>query len=204
MQLISKKHPEVSGFDYWDETISEIDFLKNMVCQLSSVRLCSHLNLMEANLYSFMHQVANSIRALSYDDFTCTLDLDDDLPNVEIDPPLLKQAIINLVKNSCEAMEYSGICEIHVFLRDDMVNIAITDKGGGLDPSFASGIFDSFVTSKSGGSGLGLAITKQIAEAHHGSITCDSRPGDGCTFTVIIPPHQPRGASEIEHRIEHP
>ena len=63
----------------------------------------------------------------------------------------------------------------------------VTDYGGGLDPAFADSIFEPFITSKNGGSGLGLVITKQIVESHHGTIHCDSRPGDGCTFTLTLP-----------------
>jgi signal transduction histidine kinase len=190
LQLVAKKHPEVNDFDYWNETISEIDFLKNMVTQLSSVRLCDHLNLMQANIYSFMHQIAGCIRSLSWDDFDCVLQLDDNLPLVDMDPILIKQAIINLIKNACEAMDKTGICNVHVFMQADMIHIAVTDSGGGLDGSVADHIFDSFVTAKSGGSGLGLSITKQIAESHHGTLTYESRPGDGCTFTLIIPVKQ--------------
>jgi signal transduction histidine kinase len=76
-------------------------------------------------------------------------------------------------------------------MQGEMIYIAVSDNGGGLDESVAGHIFDSFVTSKSGGSGLGLAITKQIAESHHGFLTCESRPGDGCTFTIVIPARQP-------------
>ena len=70
---------------------------------------------------------------------------------------------------------------------NDVVLIAVTDYGGGLDPAFADSIFEPFITSKNGGSGLGLVITKQIVESHHGTIHCDSRPGDGCTFTLTLP-----------------
>ena len=67
------------------------------------------------------------------------------------------------------------------------MSIAITDHGGGLDPALADTIFQPFITSKTGGSGLGLVITRQIIESHNGTLTCDSRPGDGCTFTIALP-----------------
>jgi signal transduction histidine kinase len=187
LQLVAKKHPEVRDFDYWNESIAEIDFLKNMVSELSSARMCEHLNLMQCNLYALMHQIANSVRSLSPDDFTCTLALEDDLPLVDLDPQLFRQAILNLVKNACEAMDGHGVCIVEVSKRDDFIRIAISDQGGGIDPALIPHIFDPFTTTKSGGSGLGLVITRQIAESHGGTITCDSRPGDGCTFTIRIP-----------------
>jgi len=81
-------------------------------------------------------------------------------------------------------MHESGTTDIHVFYEEPWMSIAIIDHGGGLDPALADTIFQPFITSKTGGSGLGLVITRQIIESHHGTLTCDSRPGDGCTFTI--------------------
>lgn len=187
LQLVAKKHPEVVDFDYWKEAMSEIDFLKNMVTQLSSARLCERLNLMQVNIYSFIHQIMRTLHTLSSDNFTCNVNLDDDLPLIELDPQLLKQAIVNLIKNACEAMDCTGTATLHVFCLNDRLQIAITDKGGRLDPALADTIFQPFITSKTGGSGLGLVITRQIIEAHHGTLDCESRPGDGCTFTIGLP-----------------
>lgn len=187
LQLVAKKHPEVCEFDYWNEAMSEIDFLKNMVTQLSSARLCSRLNLMQVNIYSFMHQISSSIHALSWKDFNYNIELDENLPLIELDPQLFKQAVVNIIKNAYEATSDSSPVMVHVFFRDDLLHIAISDHGGGLDPAIADNIFHPFITSKTGGSGLGLVITKQIIESHHGTLTCDSRPGDGCTFTISLP-----------------
>lgn len=190
MQLVAKKHPEVCDFDYWNEAMSEMEFLKNMVTQLSSARLCSHLNLMQINIYSFMHQISSSIRALSWNNFTCNFMLDEDLPLIEVDSQLLKQAVINIIKNAYEAMDTTGSADIHVGHSNRFLQISITDHGGGLDPAIADNIFHPFITSKTGGSGLGLVITRQIIEAHRGTLKCDSRPGDGCTFTISLPVKQ--------------
>lgn len=187
LQLVEKKHPEVHEFEYWDEAMLEIDFLKNMVTQLSSARLSSHLNLMQINIYSFMHQIASSVRAFSWDTFTCNMVLEDDLPLIELDPQLFKQAIVNIIKNAYEAMDNGGAASVHVLCKNDLMQIHISDHGGGLDPAIADNIFQPFITSKNGGSGLGLVITRQIIESHHGTLECTSRPGDGCTFTISLP-----------------
>lgn len=190
LQLVAKKHPEVCSFDYWNEAMTEISFLKNMVTQLSSARLCSHLNIMQINIYSYMRQITNSIRALSWKNFRYNISMDRDLPLVELDPQLLKQAIINIIKNAYEAMNQMEAVDIRVYSADRLIHISISDHGGGLDPAIADNIFQPFITSKTGGSGLGLVITRQIIESHHGTLTCDSRPGDGCTFTITLPIRQ--------------
>lgn len=190
LQLVAKKHPEVINFDYWDETMSEVDFLKNMVPQLSSFRHFNQLNLIRVNIYAFIHQITNSIRAISQDDFICQTIMEEDLPLIELDPQLIKQAMTNLVKNAYEAMHETGTIQLHVFSRNEQLYIAVQDHGGGIDPSLTESIFQPFITSKANGSGLGLAITKQIIESHKGTLTCDSRPGDGCTFTICLPVRQ--------------
>lgn len=190
LQLVEKKHPEVTDFTYWAETMTEISSLRNMVTELSSVRLCNHLNLRPINLHIFMDELHDSVMALSMYNFNCTISVENDVPQIEFDPQLIKQALINLIKNAYEAMDKTGTVAIAVSRCDSFVKITVTDKGGGLDPAFADSIFEPFITSKNGGSGLGLSITKQIAESHHGSICCDSRPGDGCTFTLTLPINQ--------------
>ena len=190
LQLVARKHPEVCGFDYWDEAIAEINFLKNMVTQLSSSRLCDSLNLAMVDISSFMNELSGSVDALAWDHFTCKIDVEKNIPPVELDPLLLRQAVINIVKNAYEAMDNHGTANICVTYADNFLHIAITDHGGGLDTALAESIFQPFITTKTGGSGLGLVITKQIIEAHHGTLQCTSRPGDGCTFTISLPVRQ--------------
>lgn len=190
LQLVSKKHPEVCGFDYWNEAISEVEFLKGMVTQLSSARLCNHLNLALVDISPFMKEISNVIGAFGWDGFLCNIEIQKNIDPVEFDPQLLKQAVVNIVKNASEAMNHQGVANIHVTVVDNFLHIAITDCGGGLNPALADSIFQPFITTKTGGSGLGLAITRQIIESHHGTLQCISRPGDGCTFTISIPVRQ--------------
>lgn len=187
LQLVAKKYPSVNDYDYWMETMSEIGFLKNMVTQLSSVGLCGRLKLEQVNMQTYMHEVTEAAHMISQNGFCCQLSVTEELPPVELDPQLMKQAIINLLKNAYEAMNETGTILIETYLSQELLHIKITDYGGGLDPALADTIFQPFITSKTGGSGLGLSITKKIIESHHGTLTCDSRLGDGCTFTITIP-----------------
>ncbi|MBO5068954.1 MAG: ATP-binding protein [Roseburia sp.] len=187
LQLVAKKHPEVCLFDYWNEAMSEIDFLKNIVTQLSSTRLYGSPKVMKLDIHTLMNQIEKSIRAFSWKDFNYCLSIEENLPLVELDIQLMKQAIVNIIKNAYEATDKPDTIELRVFSKRGRLHITITDHGGGLDPAVAASIFQPFITSKTGGSGLGLVITQQIIESHQGSIQCDSRPGDGCTFTITLP-----------------
>jgi signal transduction histidine kinase len=114
---------------------------------------------------------------------------------VRADPTALTQAITNLLDN---AIKYSGDARtIEVELRREggSAALAIRDRGPGIEREEQSRIFDEFYRVGTGlvhdvkGSGLGLAIVKQIAEAHGGLVTVDSRPGAGSTFTIRLPIH---------------
>lgn len=187
LQLMIQKHPEVCDFQYWDETMSEIEFLTSMVIQVPPLHSFDSPNLAQTDLSVFMQQTMVSARTLFTGNLKYELSLPENLPLIDADTRLLKQAVINIIKNACEAMGETGIVKIIVSCKDDFVHIAVTDTGGGLNPALAECIFDPFITSKTGGSGLGLVITRQIVDAHHGTLSFDSRPGDGCTFTISLP-----------------
>ncbi len=117
----------------------------------------------------------------------------DDAVEARINPPLLEQAVINLIDN---AVKYSPEgSRIRIEARQDrtQVSIAVTDEGCGIPPEHLPRIFERFyVVDKSrsrklGGTGLGLAIVKHIAQAHGGRVAVTSAPGKGSTFTIYLP-----------------
>lgn len=111
------------------------------------------------------------------------------LPPVVADTDKLKQAILNICKNSIDAMPQGGLLKIATSIQNGAVSLEISDTGIGiprnLDP------FQLFKTTKVNGTGLGLAITAQIVSAHKGRIQYASTEGSGTTFTIHLPPHCP-------------
>jgi two-component system, NtrC family, sensor histidine kinase HydH len=114
-------------------------------------------------------------------------DLDQDLPLVMLDPNQIKQVLINLVKNSLEAMDGEGKITIVTCIRGGCIALSVTDNGKGIQPEIMREIFNPFFTTKKTGTGLGLAVINKIIEDHHGTITVESTKGHGTTFTVILP-----------------
>jgi two-component system phosphate regulon sensor histidine kinase PhoR len=117
----------------------------------------------------------------------------DDKLEARINPPLLEQAVLNLIDN---AIKYSPEgSHIHVAAHQDQsqVSIAVADEGCGIPPEHLPRIFERFyVVDKSrsrklGGTGLGLAIVKHIAQVHGGRVAVASTPGKGSTFTIYLP-----------------
>jgi signal transduction histidine kinase len=102
----------------------------------------------------------------------------------------LNQVWTNLIDNAIDAIEEKGIIEIATSLNGDRVQVQITDSGSGIPSEMQSRIFEPFFTTKpvGKGSGLGLDVVRRIVEnRHHGTISCESKPGKTC-FTVGLPP----------------
>ena len=110
-----------------------------------------------------------------------------DLPEVYGVPDSLQQAVLNLVLNAIQAMPRGGRVALQTSAGNGLVRLSVTDTGPGLPPELADRIFESRVTTKDGGSGLGLPLVRMIAEAHGGSVRYRSDPGQGATFTLVLP-----------------
>jgi two-component system sensor kinase FixL len=109
------------------------------------------------------------------------------LPLVAFDPQQLHEVLVNLLKNALEAMPHGGEITIASRVRDNLVEIRVSDTGEGMPPEVAANIFRPYFTTKEKGTGLGLAICQDIIQAHGGSLSADSTPGRGSTFTIQLP-----------------
>ncbi|GAB5407774.1 MAG: hypothetical protein BalsKO_01390 [Balneolaceae bacterium] len=101
----------------------------------------------------------------------------------------LRRVLVNLIKNSSEALQENGKITIMTFSDHQKENalINITDNGEGISLENQDKIFVPNFSTKSSGTGLGLAITKKIIEEHKGDITFISTPSEGTSFTIRIP-----------------
>jgi signal transduction histidine kinase len=112
---------------------------------------------------------------------------DPTLPLIPLDVDLFKQALWNLIRNAQHAMPDGGDLILQTRLEGDDAVLEVTDTGAGMEPEVASRVFDAFYSTKPGGSGLGLPTTRKVVEAHGGSITLQSEPGQGTRFTLRLP-----------------
>lgn len=120
---------------------------------------------------------------------------DPGLPENLFDPRQIKQVFINIIKNSVEAMPDGGKLTIATQVKDDCIEIRISDTGKGIAPKDLKDIFSPFVTTKPTGTGLGLAISRKIIDDHEGEICIQSKPGQGTVCTILLPVH---GSAENE------
>jgi len=134
---------------------------------------------------------------------------------VPADERMLKQAILNLMINACQAMAvardsgaaHGGATEMIVRTdgrgdaRGEHLEIHITDTGPGIAPADQPKIFQPYFSTKRGGTGLGLPTARRIVEEHRGSLTVHSEPGKGSDFVVSLPAGE-RESGDSGHEAE--
>ncbi len=109
-------------------------------------------------------------------------------PEVNGDPAMLRQALLNLALNACQAMPDGGTLRISCEgVRDRRVKIVVADTGVGIKPDHLQRIFDLYFTTKADGSGIGLSMVYRTVQMHDGEIEVQSTPGKGTTFTILLP-----------------
>ncbi len=140
------------------------------------------------NLNQIIHEVYMLMDAEARKrNVTIRENLDSRLPRLEADPGQMKQVLLNLIKNSLEAMDSGGEIALNSGADRHHVWFSVRDTGCGMPPEVLEKVFDPFFTTKQKGTGLGLAVINKIILDHQGMVTVESEPGKGTTFTVKLP-----------------
>ncbi len=113
------------------------------------------------------------------------------------DPELIKQCIINMVKNSMEAMPDGGGLAIRCYPRGEFAIMEVADTGAGIPPENLEQVFNPFFSTKDKGSGLGLAMTKKILDEAGGSVELESEQGKGTTVRLVLPPKMAADETDV-------
>jgi signal transduction histidine kinase len=117
------------------------------------------------------------------------LDIDcGQVPDVNGDPAMLRQAFLNLALNACQAMPSGGVLRVRCETAGGRrVSTIISDTGVGIEPGHLQRVFDLYFTTKTSGSGIGLSMVYRTVQMHDGEIEVQSTPGKGTTFRVLLP-----------------
>lgn len=112
-------------------------------------------------------------------------------PQIQIyaDENMLSQVLINLLKNSIQALTEQSEREIHikVYIQEMILFIKITDNGSGIPSNLLEDIFIPFFTTKKDGTGIGLSLSRQIIRMHGGELSVKSQPFHETSFTISLP-----------------
>ena len=110
------------------------------------------------------------------------------LPAVNADAAMLRQALLNLTINACQAMPGGGTLRLAgAPAARDRVEVLVQDTGVGIAPEHLGKIFDLYFTTKDHGTGIGLSMVYRIIQMHDGEIEVESTPGRGTTFRILLP-----------------
>jgi len=104
-----------------------------------------------------------------------------------LDGPRMVQVLGNLVANAIKFTPRGGTVLVRGQERSGAVVLAVVDTGSGIAPEALPHVFERYYTSGRGGNGLGLHIARRLVEAHHGTITARSQPGEGSVFEITVP-----------------
>jgi signal transduction histidine kinase len=111
-----------------------------------------------------------------------------DVPHIEVDPGIFRQALLNLARNAVQAMPNGGTLTMGVGpTKDGRVEIRVVDTGVGIAPENLAKIFDLYFTTKPSGTGIGLSLVYRTVQLHNGDIDVESTPGVGTTFVIKMP-----------------
>jgi len=197
-QLKLKKNKPVD--EYLGIIKKEVGRLNNIVEDILGFSRNNPLNFEMIDVFEFVKMIA-PLFGLS-DNIEFELTKDESIPMVPLDGAKFTQVLINVVRNSDEAMDGSGKLSISFatvvaprflifenILGDTFLQINITDSGPGMDEETMQHIFEPFFSSgkSSNGTGLGLPICQKIVQAHFGSIEVTSVLGAGTTFSIYLP-----------------
>ena len=135
---------------------------------------------------SVMDIVALMSRQLAHHGIETALEMPDSPALVGMDPNRLKQVILNLLLNACDAMPQGGFLSMRLSSYDDHAELTVADTGQGIPEGELERVFEPFYSTRAAGCGLGLAISRRFIEEAGGSISIKTSP-EGTTFTIILP-----------------
>ncbi|HEY4620216.1 MAG TPA: ATP-binding protein, partial [Gaiellaceae bacterium] len=133
--------------------------------------------------------VRESVAAAALSGASVRQSISSGLPRIDADPLRLRQALDNLLANAVTHSPPGGEVVVSARVGEGEILLSVSDKGGGIPVEEQERILEPGVrldTSRPG-SGLGLAVARAIAEAHGGTLTVQSAPGRGATFTLALP-----------------
>lgn len=186
--------------EYVDIIVRESERLANMSSNvLLLTRLENQQIMPDVTEFSLDEQLRQAILLLEKQWSDKDIELDLELPFLKIraNEEMLSHVWINIIGNAVKFSERGGRLSVSCRMASDRVQVVVADNGIGMDEATCERIFDKFYqgdVSSTGvhshaaeGNGLGLALVKRIVELSHGTITVNSRPGEGTTFTVELP-----------------
>lgn len=192
-QLLERELQQTNLKEFTQLIVEQSDRLRNLVDRLLGPNKPPDFHWVN------IHRVIEKIRTLltiEHDSIIIERDYDPSIPDMYIDSDMLQQAILNIARNSVQAMNADGLIKFSTRIQRQLTihgtryplcaQIKITDDGPGIPEKIKDTLFYPMVTSKMEGTGIGLSISQSLINHHKGKIEVDSWPGH-TEFTILIP-----------------
>lgn len=166
----------------------QVDYINKIVADLQDFARNTKPSLTNVNLKDVIDSTFASISIPENIEASCSVQNN---PTIMSDPNYLRRIITNLSTNAIQAMPNGGKLRVVIKLKEETVQIAVSDTGEGIPEELKPMMFKPLFTTKSKGQGFGLAVVKKFVEQLSGEITFDSQKGKGTTFTILLPANSP-------------
>ncbi len=197
-QLLERELEDIRLHEYTQVIIDEADRLRNLVDRLLGPRKLPKIE--AVNIHAILERVCSLIRAETAGQIEILRDYDPSIPELQGDAEQLIQAVLNIMRNSMQAMQSHQTPAPRILLRTRALRqitlgaerhrlvccVDIVDNGPGIPEEILNKVFYPMVSGNPQGSGLGLSIAQSIINQHHGLIECRTEPGETC-FQLYIP-----------------
>jgi signal transduction histidine kinase len=203
-QLLGEDHDEHSidpaSREFVGIILEEVDRLDRVVGSVLDYARPSRGNPGVVDVNAVVKRMVQLLATERHEGIVFDVRLAEELQPIRADSEQLRQVLLNLVRNAVQAMNGRGTVTITTWQRygwrpgwsgpsagTDWVEIAVRDDGPGIKPQVLENLFVPFFTTKTKGTGLGLAISQRLIESMGGRILVASQPGQGSTFSVVMP-----------------
>ena len=193
-QLLEKELHDESLKDYTRVIIEEADRLQTLVNRILGPNNMPSKK--QVNIIEVLERVRAVVMAETNTAVKIIRDYDPSIPELTADTDQLIQALLNIVRNACQAMNDKGEIRLRSrILRKFTIgqdthklaaHIEVIDNGPGIPEEIREQIFFPMITGRAEGTGLGLSISQTLIHQHGGLIECDSKPGE-TVFSIILP-----------------
>ncbi|GHU63189.1 hypothetical protein FACS189418_6010 [Clostridia bacterium] len=189
VQLLEQNQKPEKHSKYIQDLKANIQYMKDLLSDFSFYQNSGQIQLSLINMSFLIQEIYAFCKPLAQE-HSVTLNLSNSpfALWVQADALKLKQALINLIKNSLEAVQsFSGYIHLSLGLSGKYILISISDNGKGFSAEKTKFVFQPFMSDKENGTGLGLSFAKKIIEAHQGNIRFFNKPNQGVVFHIFLP-----------------
>lgn len=193
-QLLEREIQDGELKEYTQIIIGEADRLQNLIDRMLWPKNLP--NIQSVNIHHILERVSDLVLVEIKSGLKVIRDYDPSLPELQADPDLLVQAVLNIVRNAMQALEGEGEIILRTRVRRQfnigtrrhrlVASVQVIDNGPGIAEELREIIFYPMITTRSDGTGLGLSIAQSLINRHKGLIECSSEPGK-TVFTILLP-----------------